>query len=196
MAANGRRPRSRYSPPGPVSGNLARKLDSRELERRLESSGQLDFDQQYHRRQESRAELRARQRAKAKAAVRPAQKVSAAAVLGFGCVALLVMAVLMCYVRINAISRSIVSMKNQISELEVEQVALLTEYERLFDLSTVKEAAEAAGMTQPSESQIYYVDLPGEDQAGAYGGESTGVLERIFTSAGQGICAAVEYFQR
>ena len=127
MAANGRRPRSRYSPPGPVSGNLARKMDSRELERRLESSGQLDFDQQYHRRQESRAELRARQRAKAKAAVRPAQKVSAAAVLGFGCVALLVMAVLMCYVRINAISRSIVSMKNQISELEVEQVALLTE---------------------------------------------------------------------
>ena len=47
MAANGRRPRSRYSPPGPVSGNLARKMDSRELERRLESSGQLDFDQQY-----------------------------------------------------------------------------------------------------------------------------------------------------
>ena len=114
------------------------------------------------------AELRARQRAKAKAAVRPAQKVSAAAVLGFGCVALLVMAVLMCYVRINAISRSIVSMKNQISELEVEQVALLTEYERLFDLSTVKEAAEAAGMTQPSESQIIYISLPGEDQVTAY----------------------------
>lgn len=196
MAANGRRPRRRYSQPGPVNGNLARKLDSRELERRLESSGQLDFDQQYQRRRESPAEVRARQRAKAKAAVRPAQKVSAAAVLGFGCVALLVMAVLLCYVKLNAISRSIVSMKNQISELEVEQVSLLTQYEQLFDLSTVKEAAEAAGMTQPSESQIYYVDLPGKDQAVAYGGEDTNVLKRIFTSAGRGICAAVEYFHR
>ena len=103
---------------------------------------------------------------------------------------------LLCYVRLNTISRSIVSMKSEIKTLEVEQVALLTQYEQTFDLSAVKEAAMAAGMHQPSESQIYYVDLPGEDQAVAYGGESTGVLERIFTSAGQGICAAVEYFQR
>lgn len=196
MAEKGRRPRRRYSQPDPVSGNLARKLDSRELERRLESSGQMDFDQQYQRRRESHAEQRARQRAKVKASVRPAQKVSMAAVLGFGCVALLGIAVLLCYVRLNAISRSIVSMKSQISELEVEHVALLTQYEQLFDLSTVKEAAEAAGMVQPSESQIYYVDLPGKDQAVAYGGEDTGVLERIFTSAGRGICAAVEYFHR
>ena len=194
--SSGRKPRQRYNTPGVVDGNLARKLDSRALERRLERSGQLDFDQQYRRRRETEAERLSRRRAQAKAAVRPAQRVSFAAVLGFAFVGALMVATLLCYVRINSISRSIVSMKNQISELGVEQVALLTEYERLFDLSTVKEAAEAAGMTQPSESQIYYVDLPGEDQAVAYGGESTGVLERIFTSAGQGICAAVEYFQR
>ena len=47
MAANGRRPRRRYNTPGVVNDNLARKLDSKELERRLERSGQLDFDQQY-----------------------------------------------------------------------------------------------------------------------------------------------------
>ena len=48
-----RRNRTRY--PGVVDGNLARKLDNQELERRLERSGQLDFDQQYRRRKESEA---------------------------------------------------------------------------------------------------------------------------------------------
>ena len=35
-----------------MDGNLARKLDNQELERRLERSGQLDFDQQYRRRKD------------------------------------------------------------------------------------------------------------------------------------------------
>ena len=86
-------------------------------------------------------------------------------------------------------------MKNQISELKVEQVALLTQYEQAFDLATVKEAAEAAGMTQPSDSQVYYIDLPGEDQAVSYGNEGASVLSRIFTSLGRGVYAVVEYFR-
>ena len=59
-------------------------------------------------------------------------------------------------------------MKSEIKTLEVEQVALLTQYEQTFDLSAVKEAAMAAGMHQPSESQIIYISLPGEDQVTAY----------------------------
>ncbi len=195
MATNGKRPRRRYSTPGVVNDNLARKLDSKELERRLERSGQLDFDQQYRKRKETEAELMARRRAKAKAAMRPAQKVSIKALLGFAAVAVLMMALLLCYIKINAISRSIVQMKNQISELKVEQVALLTQYEQAFDLATVKEAAEAAGMTQPSDSQVYYIDLPGEDQAVSYGNEGTSLLSRIFTSLGRGVYAVVEYFR-
>jgi len=73
---NRRSGRRGYNSPGAVNGNLARKLDSRELERRLERSGQLDFDQQYRRRRETEAERISRRRAKAKARVRPAQKVS------------------------------------------------------------------------------------------------------------------------
>ncbi len=195
MATNGKRPRRRYSTPGVVNDNLARKLDSKELERRLERSGQLDFDQQYRKRKETEAELMACRRAKAKAAMRPAQKVSIKALLGFAAVAVLMMALLLCYIKINAISRSIVQMKNQISELKVEQVALLTQYEQAFDLATVKEAAEAAGMTQPSDSQVYYIDLPGEDQAVSYGNEGTSLLSRIFTSLGRGVYAVVEYFR-
>ena len=52
MAAQNRTTaRRRYHTPGVVDGNLARKLDSQELQRQLETSGQLDFDQQYRRRQ-------------------------------------------------------------------------------------------------------------------------------------------------
>ena len=193
--SSGRKPRQRYNTPGVVDGNLARKLDSRALERRLESRGQLDFDQQYRRRRETEAERLSRRRAQAKAAVRPAQRVSFAAVLGFAFVGALMVATLLCYVRINSISRSIVSMKERISVLQVEQVALLTQYEQAFDLSSVKEAAEAAGMTIPSESQIYYIDLPGEDQAVSYTGRDGGLLDRVLTGLSRAMYAVVEYFQ-
>ena len=83
MASSTRRPRKKYDTPGTANDNLARKLDGRELERRLERSGQVDFDQQYRQRRETEAERRSRQRAKAKAAVRPAQKVNILAVLAF-----------------------------------------------------------------------------------------------------------------
>ena len=193
--SSGRKPRQRYNTPGVVDGNLARKLDSRALERRLERSGQLDFDQQYRRRRETEAERLSRRRAQAKAAVRPAQRVSFAAVLGFAFVGALMVATLLCYVRINSISRSIVSMKERISVLQVEQVALLTQYEQAFDLSSVMEAAEAAGMTIPSESQIYYIDLPGEDQAVSYTGRDGGLLDRVLTGLSRAMYAVVEYFQ-
>ena len=125
--------RKQYHTPGVVNGNLAREFSSYELERRLERSGQLAPDEYYVRRKESSSDILARQRAKAKAAVRPAQKVSPVALLGFSGVAVLMVALLLCYIRINAISTNIVDMKEQISALEVEQVSLLTRYERAFD---------------------------------------------------------------
>ena len=196
MADRRNRTRQQYRTPGAVDGNLARRLDSQDLERRLERSGQLDFDQQYRRRRESEAERLSRRRASVKARIRQAQKVNGAAVLGFIAVAAMMMALLLCYIQINAVSRSIVRMKNDIKALEVEQVALLTQYEQMFDLASVKEAAEANGMGPPSESQIYYIELPGEDQAVSYsGGGSGGALERFFASLGRNVCAVVEYFR-
>lgn len=195
MAASVRNARRKYyNTPGAVNGNLARELSSYELERRLEHSGQLAPDQYYVRRRESKSDVLARRRAKVKAAVRPAQKVSPLAVIGFSAVAVMMVALLMCYIRINAISSSIVEMKEQISALEVEQVSLLTRYEQAFDLATVKEAAQAAGMHQPEDSQIYYIDLPGEDQAVSYGDQESNILSRFFASIGRNIYAAVEYF--
>lgn len=182
--------RTRYRPSGPVDGNLARKYERapsrQELERQLDRSGRMDFDQLYERHVETAAERNARRRAQIKASMRPAQRVSAMALLGFVCTGFLMVVLLLCYVRMNAISRNIVSMKKEISQLEVEQVALLTEYEQTFDPSAVKEAAAAAGMTQPSDSQVYYISLPGEDRARAHHQEA-GPLEKFFTAVGRGI---------
>ena len=170
-ARSSRKPDRRYRTPGVVEGNLARKLDSRELERRLDSSGQMDFDQLYHRQRMTDAERRSKQRAKVKAAVRPAQHVSLAAVAGVLCVAGLMVVLLLCYIKMNTISRSIVSMKAQITQLEVDQVSLLTRHEQ----------------AQPSDSQVFYIRLPGEDQATVHkaGGGLGGFLAafRFFTAA-------------
>ena len=178
MASYQRNTDRRYR--APVEGSLARKLDN------LDRSGRMDFDELYERRPETAAERNARRRAQAKAAVRPAQKVSPMALLGFVCTAFLMVVLLLCYVRLNTISRSIVSMKSEIKQLEVEQVSLLTQHEKVFDLSAVKEAAEAAGMVQPSDGQVYYITLPGEDQARAHKPEGRG-LEQFFTALGRGL---------
>lgn len=186
MAAYKKRTNHRYSTPYSVDGNLARKPDYKELERQLDHSGQMDFDQLYERPKETAAERNARRRAQLKAAVRPAQKVSPMALLSAVCVAFLLVVLLLCYVRLNTISRSIVAMKSEISQLEIEQVALLTKYEQTFDLSSVKEAATAAGMILPSDSQIYYIALPGEDQITTHQPER-GLLEKFFAAVGRGI---------
>ncbi len=193
MAERSKKTRYRY--PSSVDGNLARKLERKpsrqELERQLDRIGRMDFDQLYERQPETAAERNARRRAQMRASIRPAQKVSALALLGFLCTGLLMVVLLLCYVRLNTISRSIVSMKKEISQLEVEQVSLLTEYEQTFDPSAVKEAAAAAGMSQPSDSQVYYISLPGEDQAKVHRQES-GPLEKFFTAVGRGIFVPAE----
>lgn len=196
MAAQNRNTaRRRYNTPGVVDGNLARKLDSRELQRQLETSGQLDFDQQYRRRQETRADEIARRRAEVKSAVRPAQKVSLAAAAGFVLAAGMLVCLLLCYVQLNTISTEIVQMKSDISQLEVEQVALLAQYEQAFDLATVKEAAEAAGMSQPSDSQILYLDLPGQDRAVTYSTGNESFFDRLAATVSKSVYTVLEYFR-
>ena len=163
---NSRNTRRRYNTPNVVNGSLARKMDG--LERQLDRSGRMDFDELYEPQRESRIERNARERARRAAATRVVTRPSNMTLFACGCVAALVVVLLGCYVRLNTISRSIVAMKTEISQLEVDQVSLQTQYEQTFDLSAVKEAAIAAGMNLPSESQVFYITLPGEDQARAH----------------------------
>lgn len=73
--------------------------------------------------------------------------------------AALAVVLVMGYVQLTTISGSVSEMKNELTQLNTEHVALLTRYEQTYDLASVKEAAEAAGMSKPSSGQITYIDL-------------------------------------
>ena len=86
-------------------------------------------------------------------------------------------------------------MQRRLSTLEEDYVSLLSRYERTFDLTAIKEAAEAAGMAKPSASQIYYVDLSAPDSVVLHARADESVLGRVFTAVGRDVVSIVEYFK-
>lgn len=126
--------------------------------------------------------------------MRERQPVPVLAVLGAAAVIAMAVLVLMSYIQLTVLSADTVELKSQLSVLETENVTLTAEYERMFDLATVKEAAEAAGMSKPGSSQIGYIDLSDGDSAVVYQKEDPSVLSRVLASLNHGIYAVVEYF--
>ena len=174
---------------------------------RVEGNLAYDFDYEQRREQRSRTRRkeetrpapapvqRREQRAQTTVRTRPRQKISLVSLFGFATVVAMVVALVMSYAQLAKISDNVVSMKSELSALQEEHVSLLTQYEKTFDLASIKEAAEAAGMSKPSASQIYYVDLSAPDSVVVYQQSGTNVLSRIFTSLGHGVCSVVEYFR-
>lgn len=175
---------------GRVEGNLAYDFD---YEQRHEQREQTRHAEEA--RPVSAPSVRKQQRTQTTVRTRERQKVSFAAILGFTALAAMVVMLVMSYAQLAGISSNVVSMKSELSALQEEHVSLLTQYEKTFDLATVKEAAEAAGMSKPSASQIYYVDLSAPDSVVIYQQTEANVLSRIFTSLGHGVCSVVEYFR-
>ena len=101
----------------------------------------------------------------------------------------------MSYIQLTALASDTVALKKQLSTLETEHATLTAQYEQMFDLTTVREAAEAAGMTKPSTSQICYLDMAGGDSAIVYQQEEPSVLSSVLTSLNHGVYAVVEYFK-
>lgn len=129
-----------------------------------------------------------------KVSVRPAERVSVFAIAGFVVVAALLVMILLSYAQLTALSASVVSLESELSSLQTENVTLTAAYERTFDLETVESAATAAGMSKPSSSQIYYLDMTAPDSASVYTVQEHHVLENIFSSFGKGFYSVVEYF--
>ena len=132
--------------------------------------------------------------ARPKVSLRPAERVSAAGVAGFVAVAVLLVLVLLSHVQLTQLSASVVALEKEVSALEAENITLTTSYNRVFDLETVESTARAAGMSKPSPSQIYYIDMGTEDSASVYAAQEYNVLDRVFSSFGQGFYSVVEYF--
>ena len=102
--------------------------------------------------------------ARPKVELRPAGQVSIFAVLGFLAVAAFAVLVLMSYVKLNAISDEVVNLRSEYTQLKNEESRLLAQYELAFDLKSIEAAVTADGrMVKPQNSQVYYMDLSGND---------------------------------
>ena len=187
MAATARELRYRQNERA-VDGSLARDLDWAVRERELRHAGEAPRHQEQVRQQP-------KVHAAPKVLVRERQQVSLFSLLGFAAVAGLAVLVLMSYIQLTALASDTVALKKQLSTLETEHAALTAQYEQMFDLTTVREAAEAAGMTKPSTSQICYLDMAGGDTAIVYQQEEPSVLSSVLTSLNHGVYAVVEYFK-
>lgn len=174
---------------GATYGSLAYDLDALAREKQLDEAGKLP--QKKVRPAQPEVQPVQRRQSAARAAVRPSPVLLLGTVLVVG----MVIALMLCYVKLTGISDNVSSIKREISALEEEHVALLTAYERAFDLATVKAAAEAAGMSKPSSGQIQYIDLSGADSVEVYAAGGAAALNG-FTEKAESLWAYVlEYFR-
>lgn len=174
---------------GATYGSLAYDLDALAREKQLDEAGKLP--QKKVRPAQPEVQPVQRRQSAARAAVRPSPVLLLGTVLVVG----MVIALMLCYVKLTGISDNVSSIKREISALEEEHVALLTAYERTFDLATVKAAAEAAGMSKPSSGQIQYIDLAGADSVEVYAAGGAAALNG-FTEKAESLWAYVlEYFR-
>lgn len=174
---------------GATYGSLAYDLDALAREKQLDEAGKLP--QKKVRPAQPEVQPVQRRQSAARAAVRPSPVLLLGTVLVVG----MVIALMLCYVKLTGISDNVSSIKREISALEEEHVALLTAYERTFDLATVKAAAEAAGMSKPSSGQIQYIDLSGADSVEVYAAGGAAALNG-FTEKAKSLWAYVlEYFR-
>ena len=174
---------------GATYGSLAYDLDALAREKQLDEAGKLP--QKKVRPAQPEVQPVQRRQSAARAAVRPSPVLLLGTVLVVG----MVIALMLCYVKLTGISDNVSSIKREISALEEEHVALLTAYERTFDLATVKAAAEAAGMSKPSSGQIQYIDLSGADSVEVFAAGGAAALNG-FTEKAESLWAYVlEYFR-
>lgn len=174
---------------GATYGSLAYDLDALAREKQLDEAGKLP--QKKVRPAQPEVQPVQRRQSAARAAVRPSPVLLLGTVLVVG----MVIALMLCYVKLTGISDNVSSIKREISALEEQHIALLTAYERTFDLATVKAAAEAAGMSKPSSGQIQYIDLSGADSVEVYAAGGAAALNG-FTEKAESLWAYVlEYFR-
>ena len=183
--------RDEYRAPNAVVGSLAYDLDFAEKEYRLQHAGEEQEQKKVVRPVEKQEKRR-------HAAARPARALAISpSLLICGVVILGVLLVtILGYVALNQGSTEIVELKEQVAVLRQENVDLTTKHELTFDLSTIKLQAEKYGMSKPSDSQMFYVDLSGRDLARVYETSSNQhLLQKTMDSLRTAVGVVVEYFR-
>lgn len=169
-------------------GSLAYDLDAIVRERQLEEAGTMP-----EHRQEAQPQPRTQSRSHTAAQVKSHPS---PLVLG-GIIGLcaLVLVLMFGYVQLTKVSHHVSGIKAEIAALTDEHVDLLTQYEKVFDLATIKEVAEKAGMSKPGVGQIEYIDLSGTDSVVVYRADAAGVLQGIRSTVTAAASQVWEYFR-
>ncbi len=176
-------------------GDLAYDLDYAEREYRLQHAG-LETEQEKER--YIRPASRPQAEPQRKAAVRPRRAAVVSPVFALCSVAILgvLLMTILGYVALNDVAREIVDLKEDVAVLTQENIDLTTKHELTFDLSTIKLQAESYGMSKPSDSQTYYMDLAGRDSAVIYQtSENSGLLQKVGAALCETGAAVVEYLR-
>lgn len=123
--------------------------------------------------------------ARPRARVREKGEVSLFSIVGVVAIAVVAVMLLVSYAQLLTVSDSVVSLRDDLSDLQTEQARLLTEYELSIDLQSIEAAVTANGqMVKPQSEQIIYIDTYEEDGVTFYADESAvqgakGVLDSL-----------------
>ena len=150
----------------------------------------LDTSKPYQERRE-----RPRQEPRRRPAARPREHASPVMLAGVAVLLMMAVVLMMGYIRLMQASHDVTVKQAQLQQAQEDNVALGVAYEKAFDQSAVKAAAQAAGMTKPTTDQIEYIELGGADMAEICRPESTGPLAQAWNWVKNGVDAVVEYFR-
>lgn len=127
--------------------------------------------------------------------VREAGQIAPFAVVGFLAVAVFAAMVVMSYANLTVANREVEHLRSELAALQTDNAALVTQYEKIFDLDSFQSAAGDA-MVRPSSDQVVYIDLSEPDAVVVF--EASGIegglrsLKRGLERVMDGI---VEYFR-
>ncbi len=108
--------------------------------------------------------------------VRRRAEVSVVAVLGFAAVLALLVMVISGYVRLYELSSTHADLTDELTALQAEHNRLEASYESKLDMDQIETvAAGELGMHVPTDDQIVYLDMSGEDAAVVYDSDSMDV---------------------
>ena len=145
---------------------------------------------------ETRTDTRRRSRAKARAEARTQTQygISMTAILGFVAVVVLLVTVLLAHISYTELADSVVTLQNQLEELNDAEKKLKIQYEEAFDINAIEQyAVGTLNMSKPSDEQIASSEAVSENKAEII--TEDGQNEGVFSQLAEFISSLMGYFK-
>ena len=127
--------------------------------------------------------------------VREAGQVAPFAVVGFLAVAVFAVLLLGSHAQLTVEYGEMVNLRSELTTLQAENANLTAQYERVFDMSTIK-AAVGDTMVRPTSDQIEYIDLSEPDAVEVFSDAKGGnVIANMAHEVTDFLGGVIEYFR-